>query len=102
MATIHIPDDLDRSLQHLAEQRGQTKDEVAQELLESYLEEASADPIELSDRQIDRMRHSIAQADAGEVVSMEETQAFFESWTAELKNRQFSAQEGMPAELKTT
>jgi predicted DNA-binding protein len=101
MVAIQIPDELDRSLQRIASERGRTKDEIAQELLESYLEEMSDDSIELSDRQIERMRHSIAQADAGEMVAIEETQAFFDGWTAELKNRECNTPERVPAELKS-
>ena len=101
MAIIHIPDNLDRSLQQMADRQGQTKEDFIEETLSFYLDERNAKPIELSDRQIERMRHSIAQLDAGEGVTMEETQAFFDDWTAELESREFSSKAPETAVLKT-
>ena len=80
MAAIQISDELDAELQLVADQLGRTKDDLVQEALTARLEEKFTTHSDLSDQQIARMKHSLAQLDHNETVTGEHVDKKFENW----------------------
>jgi predicted transcriptional regulator len=84
MANLHISDELDQQLQQTAERLGCSKDALVQEAL---LSRANFEEAPLTEAEIDRMRHSIAQLDRGEHVTSEQVDIWFASLFKKLEAR---------------
>ncbi len=80
MATIQIPDELDQMLEQAATRSGCSKEDLLRDAIEARLEEQNAVNLDFTPEQIERMRHSIAQLERGEVVTSEQVDAKFEDW----------------------
>jgi predicted transcriptional regulator len=79
MAQIAVPEKFTAELQQLALDDNRPVEEIVAEAMHGYLACRLYEP-ELTPAQIERMKHSVAQLDRGEVVSGEEIEAFFDKW----------------------
>jgi len=88
MASIQIPEALERALEEAAHSAGLTKDELAEEILAANLdqEDESLPLSAFTEAQLERLKHSIEQLDRGERITSEQVdlkfKAFFERRTA--------------------
>ncbi len=83
---IHIPEELEQSVQQLADRLGFAKDDFVRDAVAQRLAEYEEEPV-LTEAQIARMRESIAQLDRGEYVTSEEVEAKFNVLFEELEAR---------------
>lgn len=90
MASIEIPEELERRLLTVAREAGKSKDEMAHEILDGRLEELDGSKIIHSPEEIARMKHSLAQLDRGEYITGEEVEEMLDSWLAELDAREIA------------
>ena len=86
MAVIHIPDEIDHSVQRLAERLGVAKDDFVRDAVTQRLAEYDEEP-ELTEAQIARMRESIAQLDRGEGIPGEVVMAKLQAWIDKAEGR---------------
>ena len=87
MATLQIPDQLYTHLKAEAERLGWAEDDVVATALQSFLDQNTFEASDLTEAQIERLKDSVAQMRAGDVVSSEETDVFFADWFKELDAR---------------
>jgi len=87
MASLQIPDHLEEQLAASAMRRGQSKEELIEEIVSIHLEEESPAQESFSPDQIARFRQSIAQLDRGEVVASEQVDARFNAFFKRLAAR---------------
>jgi predicted transcriptional regulator len=86
MAQIEVPEKLAAELRELALRDERALEDVVGEALHSYLSYRFLEP-DLTASQIGRMKHSLAQANRGELVSQDEVEAFFDDWEKEAASR---------------
>jgi len=86
MAQIEVPEKYAADLKELASRDDRAVEDVVGEAINSYILSRFYEP-ELSAAQIERLKHSLAQADRGEFVPQEQVDAFFESWEKDIKSR---------------
>jgi predicted transcriptional regulator len=86
MAQIEVPEKAAAELQELALRDQRSLQDIAVEAIQSYLSFRHLEP-ELTAVEIDRMKHSLAQAEQGELVPQEEVEAFFDNWDKEIASR---------------
>jgi predicted transcriptional regulator len=86
MAQIAVPEKFTAELRQLALEDDRPVEEVVEEALHSYLVTRLYEP-ELTPPQIERLKHSLAQGERGEVVSQEEVEAFFDNWEKKAASR---------------
>jgi predicted DNA-binding protein len=86
-ASIEIPVELDLALEDAAARAGLTKEEFAQEILTSHLEDESLPLSAFTPEQLERLKESAAQLDRGEFVTAEEVDRKFEAFFARLAAR---------------
>ena len=79
MSQIAVPEKFIAELKQLALDDNRPVEEIVAEALHAYLACRFYEP-ELTPAQIERLKHSAAQLDRGEVVSGEEIEAFFDRW----------------------
>jgi predicted transcriptional regulator len=79
MSQIAIPEKFTAELRQLALDDNRAVEEIVTEAMHAYLVCRLYEP-ELTPAQIERLKHSAAQLDRGEVVSGEEIEAFFDKW----------------------
>ncbi len=70
--TIRVPEELQHDLGNLAEMTGRSRSWLAAEAIREYLERERW--------QIAQIHEAVAEADAGDFASPEETTAVFEKW----------------------
>jgi predicted transcriptional regulator len=87
MVTLQISEELDAELQQAAERLGCTKNEFLRDAVIARVEEQFATEADLTEEQIARMKHSIAQLDRGEVVTSEQIDKKFEDWRTQRASR---------------
>ncbi len=87
MATLEISDELDAALQQAADSLGCTKAGLFRNLVTVGLEQHVVKPFDLTDAQIDRIRHSLAQLDRGQGIPGEIVMAKFDRFMAQLESR---------------
>ena len=86
MAQIEVPEKFAAELQELASRDDRALQDVLSEAIDTYLSFRHIEQ-ELSPTQIDRLKHSVAQADRGELVPQEDVEAFFSDWEKEAASR---------------
>jgi predicted transcriptional regulator len=79
MAQIEVSEKLAAELKELAEQDDRAVEDVVGEAIHTYLSYRFLEP-EFTGPQIEHMKHSLAQADRGEVISQDEIEAYFDAW----------------------
>ena len=84
---IQMSEEMERQLRSVAQEAGKSREDLAQEILGNGLEELDGSKIIHSPEFIERMKHSLAQLDRGEVVSGEEVMAKLDRWRAEINAR---------------
>ncbi len=87
MATLQIPDRLYTHLKAEAERLGWAEDDVVTTALQSFLDQDAFETSDLTEAQIERLKHGVAQIRAGNVVSSEDVDVFFAEWNEELDAR---------------
>jgi predicted transcriptional regulator len=87
MASLQIPDHLEEQLEASAMRRGQSKEELIEEIVSLHLEEEFPTQENFSPEEIARFRNSIAQLDRGEVVTSEQVDAKFDAFFKRLAAR---------------
>ncbi len=87
MASLQIPEHLEDELQFAAECSGQTKEELAAEILAAHFQDKSLPLSAFTEEQLTRLKESIEQAKRGELIPAEEIDIFFEEWFKELAAR---------------
>ena len=73
--TVHLPTEIDARLDRLARTTSIGKSDLAADAIAAYLEE--------QERQLERIREGLADAEAGRVVAHEEVARWLESWGTE-------------------
>jgi len=86
MAQMEVPEKFAAELQELASRDDRAVQDVLAEAIDTYISLRHIEP-ELTPPQIERLKHSMAQADRGELVSQEEVEAFFDGWEKEIASR---------------
>jgi len=86
MAELEVPEKYAVELKELAERDDRAVQDVIAEAMDSYLSFRFREA-QLTPAQVERIRHSLAQADRGELVPEEEVEAFFDDWEKEAASR---------------
>ena len=79
MARMEVPEKFAAKLQELASRDERAVQDVLSEAIDTYLSFRHVEQ-ELSSTQVERLRHSAAQAGRGELVPQEQVEAFFSDW----------------------
>ena len=87
MTSLQIPEALREALEIAAETSGRSKEQVVVEILSAHFADESLPASVFTDPQLTRIKESIAQISRGEVVSEENSDAFFEDWYKEIEAR---------------
>ena len=87
MASLQIPQHLEDQLLIEAECSGQTKEELAAEILAAHLGDESVPLSALTQEQLTRLQESVEQVKRGDLIAEEEVDKFFAEWFQELEAR---------------
>ena len=83
MATIQIPDEIDRIFEQAAERIGRPKDDFIRDLLTRQAEEYAESEPELTPAQLAHLDRGVAQLRRGEKIPGEQALAKIDRWLAD-------------------
>jgi hypothetical protein len=87
MVSIEITDELAAVLDAAARRAGLSKEELAEDILSTHIEDVALPPSAFTEQQLSRLKESVEQVKRGDVVTSEQVDAFFEDWFKELNAR---------------
>ena len=86
MAQLQVPEKYMVDLKQLAERDARPVQDVVAEAMDVYLSFRFLEP-NLEPAHMERLHHSLAQAERGELVSERQVEAFFDDWEKEAAAR---------------